>query len=158
MGGSTTGRWMRSDGSAGRCTRTSRRSRCSIWRGRPLSPRRSGAREVRLPVRELPYRSLHPLIRDHLSSAEDPETAALMESLRPARRRGYLTKSELEAICRWKSPRTSGRVRLNHRHRVRKATGTALQATGESECMRALLVLQGVSVPTASAILTMLDP
>jgi hypothetical protein len=109
-------------------------------------------------VQELPYRSLRPLIRAHLSLEEDSATKALIERLRSARRRGYLTKGELEIVCRWKSPRAIGRVRLNNHHRIRKATGVALLATRESDRIQALLALQGVSVPTASAILAMLDP
>ncbi len=109
-------------------------------------------------IRELPYRSLHPLIRDHLSDSEDESTAALIRRLGPARLRGYLTKKEFEDVCRWKSPRSIGKVRLNTPHRIRKATGTALLTTSEPDRIQALVALQGVSVPTASAILTMLDP
>ena len=109
-------------------------------------------------VRDLGDRSLRSLIRDNLSLAEDPPTAALIHRLRPTRRRGYLTKGELEAICRWKSPRAIGRVRSNSHHRVREATATALATKRERERLQALIELQGVSVPTASAILTLLDP
>ena len=109
-------------------------------------------------IRELPYRSLHPLIREHLSDEEDEATAVLIQRLRPARLRGYLTKREFEEVCRWKSPRSIGKVRLNTPHRIRKATGAALLATSDLDRIQALVALQGVSVPTASAILTMLDP
>jgi len=107
---------------------------------------------------ELPYRTLRPLIRDHLSRTEDAETAALIERLRAARRRGYLTKAELEAACRWKSPRSAGRVRMNPPRRIRAATSVALTAKNEQDRIEALTALQGVSVPSASAILTLLDP
>jgi hypothetical protein len=109
-------------------------------------------------VRVLPYKSLHHLIREHLSSAEDARTTDLIQRLRPARRRGYLTKGEFEEACRWKSPRTAGRVRLNSHHRIRRATGVALVARSERKRLQALMDLQGVSVPTASAILTLLKP
>jgi hypothetical protein len=111
-----------------------------------------------MPVRELPYRSLRPLLREHLSRAEDAETAGLIKRLRSAHRRGYLTKAELEAVCRWKSPRAAGRVRLNDHHRIRKATTAALTSKSERVRLEALIALQGVSVPTASAILTLLSP
>jgi hypothetical protein len=109
-------------------------------------------------LRALPYRTLRPLIRDHLSRAEDAETAALIERFRAARRRGYLTKSELEAACRWKSPRSIGRVRQNQPRRIRTATTIALTAMSERDRIGALTELQGVSVPSASAILTLVDP
>jgi len=109
-------------------------------------------------LRELPYRTLRPLIRDHLSRVEDAETAALIERFRAARRRGYLTKGELMAACRWKSPRSIGRVRLNSPRRIRAATSVALTGKNERDRIQALTELQGVSVPSASAILTLLDP
>ena len=107
---------------------------------------------------QLPYRTLRPLIRDHLSRVEDSETTALIERFRAARRRGYLTRSELVAACRWKSPRSIGRVRLNQPRRIRAATSVALTAKSERDRIQALTELQGVSVPSASAILTLLDP
>jgi hypothetical protein len=109
-------------------------------------------------VRDLPYRGLHPLIRDHLSLTEDLSTATLIDRLRPVRRRGYLTKRELEAVCRWKSPRAIGWIRLNARNRIRQATSVAWAAKEERERLEALIDLQGVSVPMASAILTLVNP
>jgi hypothetical protein len=109
-------------------------------------------------VRQLPYTSLEPLIRDHVSTEEDPGTAALILRLRPARRRGYLTKSEFEAACRWKSARASHLFRANSRQRIRTATTAALSTRDERRRLEALLTLDGVSVPMASALLTLLDP
>jgi hypothetical protein len=109
-------------------------------------------------VRVLPYTSLAPLLREHLLPEEDEETAELVRRIRAARRRGYLTKGELERVCRWKSPRALGLVLGNDHHRVRRATNAALRARSEQARLDSLLELRGVSVPTASAILTMLDP
>lgn len=108
---------------------------------------------VRTPV--LP---LERLLRERLIVEEDPGTADLIAGLRPARARGYLTKGEFERVCRWKSPRSIGLVRGNNHHRVRKATTTVLSTVDERKRFDALLALHGVSVPTASAILTMLEP
>jgi hypothetical protein len=78
-----------------------------------------------VPLRELPYERLEPLLRDHISTDEDLPTAELIRELRPARARGYLTKAELQAVCRWKSPRAIHRIRSNTARRVRSAvTGT----------------------------------
>jgi len=106
----------------------------------------------------LPAEPLEALIQRHLTREEDAVTAALIERFRPARVRGYLTKSELVAACRWKSPRSIGHVMGNDPRKIRKATTAALASTSERARMEALLVLQGVSVPSGSAILTMLDP
>ena len=109
-------------------------------------------------LKRLLYEGLEPLIREHLSLEEDERTALLCAELRSARRRGYLRKAELEAVCRWKSARAIAHIRANDHRRVRAATGAALATRSERGRMEALLQLQGVSVPMASAILTLIDP
>jgi hypothetical protein len=111
-----------------------------------------------VPLGKLPHRELERLIRDHLRADEDAGTLALMARLRAARARGYLTAAELEAVCRWKSPRAIHLVRSNDRRRVRALTGRALRARGERQRLEALTALRGVSVPMASALLTLIDP
>jgi hypothetical protein len=98
------------------------------------------------------------LVRAHLVLEEDEGTAELIRGLRAARRRGYLTLCELEAVCRWKSARAIRFVRGNPRRAVRRATSLALEAGDEERRASALLELRGVSLPMASAILTLLDP
>jgi hypothetical protein len=109
-------------------------------------------------LRRLPPKSLEDLVRKHLTRTEDELTSVLVERLRCARERGYLTKGELATACRWKSPRSAGHVARNPPRRIRKATGLALLGGDDRARMEALLVLHGVSVPTASAILTLLEP
>jgi hypothetical protein len=69
------------------------------------------------------------------------------------RRRGYLTRVELVAICRWKSPRAIRRVESNSPARIRAATLAALAEADESARIEPLLELDGVGYPTASVIL-----
>jgi len=109
-------------------------------------------------LRRVPYARLEPLLRDHLSTEEDEGTRALVRELRAARARGYLTRGELEAVCRWKSPRAIRHVRANTPRQVREATRAALGAPSEERRLEALIRLRGVSVPMASAVLTLLDP
>jgi len=97
-------------------------------------------------------------VRRHLSGREDEQTSALSRRLGAARRRGYLTKGELIAACGWKSPRSAPHVRANTHHRIRAVTAAALAAPDETSRVEALVQLRGVSVPTASAVLTLLDP
>ena len=104
------------------------------------------------------YGRLERLILRHLKVEEDEGTARLSRELRAARGRGYLTRSELEAVCRWKSPRAIHHVRANTAKEVRLATGLALSARSEERRLAALLQLKGVSVPMASAALTLLSP
>jgi hypothetical protein len=111
-----------------------------------------------MPLSKLPHGSIHPLIRENLLLGEDEDTAIMIDRLRSARRRRYLTKGEFQDACFWKSPRSANHVHRNSHHRIRRATGTALTARSERKRIEALLELRGVSVPTASAILTLTDP
>ena len=109
-------------------------------------------------LRSVPCGSLIALVRAHLDTAEDAGTAALVRELRAARARGYLTRPELVAVCRWKSARAIHHIRANTPAVVRAATGAALQARGERQRLAALTGLKGVSVAMASALLTLIDP
>ena len=104
------------------------------------------------------WKRLESLVRKHLSVEEDDDTALLSKRLSVAKRRGYLTLLELEAVCRWKSARAIRRVRENTHHRVRAATGAALAAGNERRRLEALLQLRGVGIPMASALLTLVEP
>jgi hypothetical protein len=102
--------------------------------------------------------ALEDLVRRHLLRRDDDDTRRLTRALRAAGRRGYLTRAELEAVCRWKSPRAIRHVRGNPPARVRAATREALAARDERRRLDALTRLDGVSVPMASAVLTLLRP
>jgi len=78
--------------------------------------------------------------------------------LRPARVRGYLTPSDFEKVYRWKSPRALRYIKSNSAARIRSAPKRALATRNERRRLDALLVLRGVSVPMASAILMLVDP
>jgi hypothetical protein len=109
-------------------------------------------------LKRLPYEGVAPLIREYLSKEEWEDTADIIRQLRPARDRGYLTPSELEVICRWKSPRALQYIKSNSAFRVRTATRKALVTRSERDRLEALTELRGVSLPMASAILTLLNP
>jgi len=109
-------------------------------------------------LKRLPYRTLERLIEANLSLREDERTESLCRTLRVAKRRGYLTAGELAAVCRWKSARAIRHIRANTHHRVRAATRAALATRSEAGRLAALLQLHGVSVPMASALLTLVDP
>ena len=61
-------------------------------------------------------------------------------------------------MCYWKSPRAIHYVRSNSPTSVRAATRKALTTRSERRRLEALVQLQGVSIPMASAILMLLDP
>jgi hypothetical protein len=104
------------------------------------------------------HRAVGALLRRELVTEEDPVTSALMARMRGARRRGFISRGEFLAMCRWKSPRALHHYRRNDAGRIREASRGALAARTESGRMEHLLTLRGVSVPVASAILTLLDP
>jgi len=61
-------------------------------------------------------------------------------------------------MCRWKSPRAQRHYLKNAPARIREASRCALAARSERRRIEHLLTLDGVSVPVASAILTLLYP
>jgi len=73
---------------------------------------------------------------------------------------GYVRAHELYEIARWKSPRRAGLVRENPPHVVEEVTGLALSLKDDHPDYAAdlLTVLRGVSLPTASTVLTVVDP
>ena len=109
-------------------------------------------------LRRIPYDRIEPLIRKHLSTQEDEPATLLIRELRTARKRGHLTRAELEAVCYWKSPRAIRHIRANTSREVRAATRVALESKSEQRRLDALTELRGVSVPMASALLMLLNP
>jgi hypothetical protein len=109
-------------------------------------------------LKKLPFRTVKVLLKQHLSAEEDAKTAALIRELRQARLRGYLTREELEKVCRWKSARAIHLIKRNSVARVRTATRLAFATRSERRKLETLTTLDGVSVPMASAILMLLDP
>lgn len=110
-------------------------------------------------LKPIPYKNLEGLLRECLSrSEEEEETQTVIRKLRGARRRGYLTPGELEAVCRWKSARAVRHIKANTPWSVRSLTRRAIATRSERRRLELLCTLDGVSVPMASAILTLLDP
>jgi len=103
-------------------------------------------------------RGVAALLRRELVTEEDAATSALMARVREARRRGFISRGEFLAMCRWKSPRALHHYQRNRARRIREVSRRALAARSERRRMEHLLALDGVSVPVASAILTLLDP
>lgn len=65
----------------------------------------------------------------------------------------FLTKAQLVAACEWKTPRSRKHVAMNADPFVREVTSFALSAMEEQSRIESLMLLQGVSWPTASVIL-----
>src|SRR3989344_3207992 len=85
---------------------------------------------------------------------EVPEAIKLIDKLNEANRRGYLTKEEFLAVCMWKSPRPKKRYLENTEEEIKSITKKALSTKFEKRKIELLTKLRGVSIPVASAILT----
>lgn len=108
--------------------------------------------------KQLAHGTIATLLAAELTRDDTPDTAQLIRDLRAVRRRGYLTRSEFLTICRWKSPRSIRHAMKNSPARIRCQSATALASRSERVRFDALTALDGVGAPTASAILTMIDP
>lgn len=82
----------------------------------------------------------------------------LTKKITKAARRGHLNKEEFVEICWWKSPRAGPRVAANHGGRINAVTRRVLLAETNRERMEYLLELEGVGIPMASAVLTVVNP
>ena len=111
-----------------------------------------------MPIKTLHYNKLEPLIRDNLSLDEHLPTAELIKTLKQAKKRGWLTKSEMILICHWKSPRAIHYIKSNRSNTIKKVTEAALNSRTEEFKMTELVKLKGVSIPMASAILMLTNP
>jgi hypothetical protein len=111
-----------------------------------------------MPLKKLPYDGLTQLLEKHLSTDEDEDAQRLIDDMTGAHRRGFLTKPELVRICRWKSARAIHQIRRNGVQSIRRITRDAFRARSERKKLELLTSLHGVSVPMASAILTMTNP
>ena len=111
-----------------------------------------------MPLTRVPYRSLRALLRRELITEEHAPTAALVRRLAPIKARGRFTRAEFLLMCRWKSPRARRHYERNTPVQIRRASAAALAAPTERKRIEHLTALHGVSVATASAILTLIDP
>lgn len=106
----------------------------------------------------VPYRDLSALLRALSVRPEDPDTARLIGRLRGVRRAGQFGRRDFLDMCRWKSPRAMLHYRRHSAATVRRVSRAVLATRDEARRMALLTALKGVSVPTASAILTLLEP
>lgn len=106
----------------------------------------------------MPYDNVAALLASELTREDSPETRRLIRDLRVVRQRGYLTRREFLAICRWKSPRAIRHCMKNSPGRIRRQSAIALASRDERVRFDALVSLDGVAAPTASALLTLTDP
>jgi len=104
------------------------------------------------------YRSLAELLKREMAQVEAEPTAALLRELRHVKRAKRFSRSEFIKMCRWKSARAIHHYRRNRAAAIGRTSREVLRTRNERQRLELLTSLKGVSVPTASAILTLIDP
>jgi len=84
---------------------------------------------------------------------KEAEKNRIPDIVKSAQERGYLSKDEFIELGRWKSPRPLWHYKQNSEERVTDLTKKALSASDRAEALEQLDALDGVALPTASAIL-----
>ena len=109
-------------------------------------------------IAQFPYQSLGDLLAHESIAEEDPTTAKIIKRLEHVKSDRELSRGEFIDICYWKSPRAIRRCERNSASTIEKTTQKVFATRSEKRKIDLLTNLQGVSVPTASAILTLTDP
>lgn len=111
-----------------------------------------------MPLHKLPFNTLGDLLKMRLTSEEDFKTARLINEFSKTKSRGWLTKRELEKICRWKSPRAIVLVSSNSPSFIKQITQKIFKSRNEKNKVELLTQLRGVSIPMASSVLMLTNP
>lgn len=109
-------------------------------------------------TKRIPYASLQDLLSKELLLEEDNRAARLMQQLRHVHKDKRLSREEFLQICRWKSPRAIRQYARNREKTIARTIRTVLSTRSERQRLAYLTKLKGVSVPMASAILTLINP
>lgn len=104
------------------------------------------------------YPTIEELIKNNLKTEEDSGTQKLTNELKPVKERGYFTKDEFLKIGMWKSPRQKQRYLQNSEKDIVSISKKVFATKFEKRRIELLTKLKGVLIPTASAILTLIDP
>lgn len=109
-------------------------------------------------IRAPKYSTLKQLLEHELETEEDMDTATLLRDLSHIKHAKQVSKDEFVRMCRWKSPRPVRHYARNSEDKIKRVFVSVLSTRSERRRLELLTSLRGVSVPTASAILTMIDP
>ncbi len=104
------------------------------------------------------YSTIEELIKNNLDTKEDAETLKLINELKGVKKRGYFTKEEFLKMGMWKSPRPKKHYLKNSDEKVISISRKVFSTKFEKRRIELLTSLNGVSIPAASAILTLTDP
>jgi thermostable 8-oxoguanine DNA glycosylase len=105
------------------------------------------------------YDNLVDLIKDNIGNS--PETAdvkKLFKELKDVKKKGFLTRKQFFDVAMSKSPRPKRHYMANSEKAIIKISKSTLLTDSEDAKMTLLTSLKGVSIPVASALLTIIDP
>jgi thermostable 8-oxoguanine DNA glycosylase len=100
------------------------------------------------------YPTIEELIKAYSTIGDD----ALFFAMKPVKEKGYLTKEQFIRIAHWKSARPLPLYKQNDEKNIIELSKNALFSSNEIEKITHLVELKGVSIATASAILTAVEP
>ena len=109
-------------------------------------------------IARLPYHSLGDLLAHVPIVKEDPQTSKIIKRLEHVKSDRELSRGEFLDICYWKSPRSIRQCERNSAKAIEKTSQEVFRTRSEKQRLVLLTGLHGVSVPTASAILTLTNP
>lgn len=104
------------------------------------------------------YSSIEELIKKNLNTKEHAETLKLINELKGVKKRGYITKDEFMKIAMWKSSRPKPWYLKNSENDIISISKKVLATKFEKRKIELLTSLKGISIPAASAFLTLIDP
>lgn len=98
--------------------------------------------------------NIEALAESYLSKTFDKGEGHIENVISPSvRQRGWYTRDEFLEVCAWKTPRSKPRCASNNEEFIVEATRLALKADNELLRIGILMLLGGVSWPTASVLL-----
>ena len=109
-------------------------------------------------LKRLRYTSLGDLLDHQPITEEDPGTAKIIRRLRHVKVDKTLSRGEFLDICFWKSPRSIRQCERNSVKTIESVSHAVFSSRSERKRLELLTSLYGVSVPSASAILTLTNP
>jgi thermostable 8-oxoguanine DNA glycosylase len=104
------------------------------------------------------YNTIEELIKNELANNEEPESLDLIKKMSGVKERGYCTKDEFLEICMWKSARPKRHYLKNEEEKIIETTKKVFSTKLEKRKIELLTKLNGILIPTASAILAVTDP
>ena len=98
-------------------------------------------------------KSAIPKLGGRYAYAGQKKVTDVLDSIPGVKKRGYMTKTDLDKLAYWKATRSAGLVGRNSESYVRTVTKFSLSTRDERARIESLTILDGVGWPTASCIL-----